>query len=64
MAALEIPIKVAQAEPDLGLDNTQVAALFFWVPCPGVRYYTYDYRPAFERRIRHWANRAEREKTD
>ncbi len=62
MVTLEIPVKVAEVEPDL--DNAGVAPLFYWVPCPGVRYYTYDYRPALEKRIRHWAKDAEREKTD
>lgn len=59
MAALEIPVMVAEAELDGDLVKTEVAPLFYWVPCPGVRYYTYDYRPALEKRIRHWAKDAE-----
>ena len=64
MVTLETPVKVTEAEPDADLDNTEVAPLFYWVPCPGVRYYTYDYRPALEKRTRHWAKDPEREKTD
>ncbi len=64
MLTLEIPVKVAEAESDADLNNTEVAPWFYWVPCPGVRYYTYDYRPALEKRIRHWAKNAEGEKTD
>ena len=64
MVTLEIPVKVAEVEPDLDQDNAGVAPLFYWVPCPGVRYYTYDYRPPLEKRIRHWAKDAEREQTD
>ena len=59
MAALEIPVMVAEAELDGDLVKTEVARLLYWVPCPGVRYYTYDYRPALEERIRHWAKDAE-----
>ena len=37
MVTLETPVKVADAEPDADLDHTEVAHLFYWVPCPGVR---------------------------
>ncbi len=64
MAALEFPVMVAEAELDADPVDTEVAPLFYWVPGPGVRYYTYEYRPALEKRIGHWAKVAEGEKTD
>ena len=41
-------------------DNTgylDAAPMFYWVPCAGVKYYTFDSREALQQRIDRWAAR-------
>ena len=53
-----------QLAPETKITIPELVPFFYWVPCPGVKCYTYDYRPALKKRIEHWAKDAEREKTD
>ena len=39
--------------------SRDVDPLFYWVPCAGVRYYTFDYRPALRHMAARWADEAE-----
>ncbi len=33
--------------------------MFFSIPCPGVRYYTFDYRPALRKMVQRWEREQE-----
>lgn len=39
--------------------SRDVDPIFYWVPCAGVRYYTFDYRPALRHMAARWAEEAE-----
>ncbi len=54
MATLKMPVIVEEIELDPNPDHTEDAPLFYGIPYTGVRYYTYDYRPALKRRLSHW----------
>ena len=46
MVTLETQVKTEEVQLEKDVDNPEVTPLFYWVPCAGVRYYTYDYRPS------------------
>ena len=58
------PAKVTEVDLATGPDNPEVAPLFYWIPCPGVRYYTCDYQPALQKMTARWAERPEDQDPD
>jgi hypothetical protein len=53
---------------EVGLKNNfegpEVSPFFYWVPCAGVKYYTYDYQPALQRRMARWTEKTEDDDPD
>ena len=41
------------------LEGPEVSPFFYWIPCAGVKYYTYDYQPALPRTMTQWTEKAE-----
>ncbi len=62
MVIRERAIKVEEVELDAKKDHPEVAPLFYNVPCAGVRYYTFDCRPALKKRISRWAEEDQSER--
>ena len=54
MVTLVIPARARDVATDPETRIPEVAPFFYWVPSPGVRCYTYDYRPALKKRMSNW----------
>ena len=54
MTTLETLAVVEEVKVDPQLNNSEALPFFYSVPCAGVRYYTYDFRPALQKRIEGW----------
>ena len=55
MVTLETLVQPEQLAPDTEITIAELVPFFYSVPCAGVKYYTYDDRPALKKRIEHWA---------
>ncbi len=60
MATPELQVKDRAVIRELGGFEPDSAPMFYSVPCPGVKHYTFDYRPALRRMVERW----EREQTE
>ena len=49
MVTLETQAKTEEIQLEKDTDNPEITPLYYGIPCAGVRYYTYDYRPAMQK---------------
>jgi hypothetical protein len=45
-AEQRLPDIIQGADRSTEADHTEIVAWFYWIPCPGTRYYSYAERPA------------------
>lgn len=57
MVRLQSPTRVKEVELDASPTYPEAAPMFYWVPCPGVKCYTFDYQEVLHKRIERWAER-------
>jgi hypothetical protein len=56
LVQVETLVQPEQLAPDTEVVTIpELVPFFYWVPCAGVKCYTFDYRPALKKRIEHWA---------
>ena len=57
MVRLQSPVVVKEVELDASPEHPDAAPMFYCVPSPGVKCYTFEYREALQKRIERWAAR-------
>jgi hypothetical protein len=63
MVTLETQVKIKETQPGKDTVPTEEIPLFYSVPRAGVRYYTYDYRPALRKMAARWSPDPEEKRT-